>query len=70
MEVVGLLILVVIVVAVYKSAFAAGNRRGSRKGYGVGFDRGRRGRGASGCLVMAVAGIVSLVLAASLWACR
>lgn len=65
-----MLLFVAIVFFVYKSAFAAGNRLGSSKGYGVGFDRGRRGRGASGCLVIVTAGIASLAVVASLWACR
>lgn len=47
----GLFILGLIVAAIYAWGHTAGKREGSRKGYGVGFDRGRRGREGSGCFV-------------------
>ncbi len=60
MECAGSLIVIAIVCwVVYSFAYGAGKREGSRKGYGVGFDRGRRGRKSqSGCLiVLVVAGL-------------
>lgn len=45
------------------SAYRVGKREGSRKGYGVGFDRGRRAARNSGCLVAVV--VLPLGLAAA-----
>lgn len=60
----GLLIVVIIIVILFASqAYAAGKREGSRKGYGVGFDRGRRSKNQSGCLVFLMVG--GLMAAAS-----
>jgi hypothetical protein len=64
MELLGLLVILVIVAMVWKAAFSSGKRLGSRKGYGVGFDRGRRGRhDSSGCLVVFI--VVGLALGAA-----
>jgi hypothetical protein len=51
-EFVGLLILLGLIAWATSAAFKAGKRQGSRKAYGVGFDRGRRARAKSqtGCL--------------------
>ena len=38
---------------VYSTVFKSGKREGSRKGYGVGFDRGRK-LSSSGCLIFMV----------------
>ena len=54
MEIIGFLILLVFAAWVFNVAFMAGKREGSRKGYGVGFSRGRRSRGQTGCLVVMV----------------
>lgn len=64
-ECLGSLILIGIVIwFVYNSAYSAGKREGSRKGYGVGFDRGRRSQASqSGCLLAVI--ICGLVLAAT-----
>lgn len=61
MEGFGIIFLIVIAIIIYNSAYASGKREGSRKGYGVGFDRGRRSKSKSGCVVilMIVAGITT-----------
>lgn len=48
-----LLLLAVIIVAGYlvNEAYKSGKREGSRKGYGVGFDRGRKSK-SEGCLLL------------------
>ena len=51
-----LVIIVAIIVFVY--AYSAGKREGSRKGYGVGFSRGRRS--GWGCLVVLVVGALAI----------
>jgi hypothetical protein len=44
----------------YSLGHKAGKREGSRKGYGVGFSRGRRSRAQSGCMiVLAVFGLIA-----------
>jgi hypothetical protein len=49
MECIGLLIIIGVGFAIYQAIYMAGKRDGSRKGYGVGFDRGRKS-GKGGCL--------------------
>lgn len=71
MEALGFIVLLVIAYVVWQAAFQSGKRIGSRKGYGVGFDRGSRSRKQSGCLVVVAALLVlgcaaSLVVASSL----
>jgi hypothetical protein len=58
-------IVVVLVIAawIYNAGHKSGKRLGSRKGYGVGFDRGKRSRGQKGCLVIIV--ICGLLAAAT-----
>jgi hypothetical protein len=55
-EFVGFLILVGVVIWIASAAFNAGKHEGSRKAYGVGFERGRRSRAKaqSGCLLVVV----------------
>jgi hypothetical protein len=48
---------------VYNAGHASGKRVGSRKGYGVGFDRGRRSKGQNGCLVIIIAAGVTIAAA-------
>jgi len=50
-ELLGLLVLGGIVALIWNAACSSGKHAGSQKGYGVGFDRGRRGRGGSACFV-------------------
>jgi hypothetical protein len=66
MEIIGLIVLGIILLGVYNAGFSSGKRLGSRKGYGVGFDRGRRGHNSSGCLVVVLAGLACAVAAAAL----
>ena len=66
MEIIGLIVLGVILLAVYNAGFGSGKRLGSRKGYGVGFDRGRRAHGSSGCLVVVIAGLACALAATAL----
>ena len=47
----GLVILAVIVASIYAWGHSEGKREGSRKAYGVGYARGRRGRSGSDCFV-------------------
>lgn len=49
---------------IYGTGHKAGKREGSRKGYGVGFDRGRRSK-SSGCLVAIAAIIVAMATASA-----
>ena len=57
METVVVIVVILAIVGwVYAVGHKAGKREGSRKGYGVGFDRGRRTRSKSGCLII-VAGL-------------
>ncbi len=58
-----LIIAVFVVNEMIKSAFKAGKREGSRKGYGVGYDRGRRSRQSSGCLVPILIIVATLLTA-------
>jgi hypothetical protein len=37
---------------IYENGYARGKRVGSRKGYGVGYSRGRRHANPSGCLIV------------------
>ncbi len=69
MGIVGLLVLAFVLFAIYNAGFKSGKQLGSRKGYGVGFDRGRRGRNSSGCLVFVLAGLGAVVAAAALAMC-
>jgi hypothetical protein len=66
MEIIGLIVLGAIVVGVYNAGFGSGKRLGSRKGYGVGFDRGQRAHNSSGCLVVVLAGLVCALAATAL----
>jgi hypothetical protein len=66
MEIVGLVVLGAILVGVYNAGFGSGKRLGSRKGYGVGFDRGHRGHNSGGCLVVLLAGLSCTVAATAL----
>ena len=66
MEIVGLIVLGVILVGVYNAGFGSGKRLGSRKGYGVGFDRGGRAHNSTGCLVAVLAGLACTVTASAL----
>lgn len=52
--IIGLIVLLFIAAAIYQVAFKAGKREGSRKGYGVGFARGRRGK-SGGCFIASAA---------------
>jgi hypothetical protein len=63
------LALMAFVLWLVSSAYAAGKREGSRKGYGVGFDRGRRAAGGWGCLLAALAFGLALAAAAASLAC-
>ena len=58
-------VLVAIAYIIYKS----GKREGSRKGYGVGFDRGRKSKGQSGCLLVIIF-LLSTSAALAAWATR
>lgn len=51
MELIGVIVAVCVIGWIWSAAFASGKRLGSRKAYGVGFDRGRRSRGRSGCFI-------------------
>ena len=66
MEITGLIVPGVILVGIYNAGFGSGKRLGSRKGYGVGFDRGRRAHNSSGCLVVVLAGLVCALAATAL----
>lgn len=57
-SIVVIIVLLLIVYAIHNEGFKAGKRLGSRKGYGVGYDRGRRSK--SGCLVVVVAACLAL----------
>lgn len=46
--------LIGIAIWLYDMAYQSGKREGSRKGYGVGFDHGRRSRTQSGCMIIVV----------------
>lgn len=63
----GIVVLIVILAIagwLYSSGHKAGKREGSRKGYGVGFDRGRRSRkNQSGCMIVIV--VVGLIASAA-----
>ncbi len=50
-----LLLIGAVGVWIWYAGHKSGKREGSRKGYGVGFDRGRRSR-SSGCLLLVIAG--------------
>ena len=50
----------------WSTAYASGKRAGSRKGYGVGYDRGRRSKNRNGCLVVLVAAGVLAAAGAAL----
>lgn len=63
------IVVVLIVVGIcwiYSTAFDSGKKLGSRKGYGVGYDRGR---GSGGCLFVLML-TVGIVIAAADIACR
>lgn len=56
MEVLVIMAIVAVIVWYgWSTAYASGKRAGSRKGYGVGYDRGSRSKNQSGCLVVLVA---------------
>ena len=61
------IIVVGIVLVIFGSIFNAGKREGSRKGYGVGFDRGRRSK--SGCLVIIATTGFAVAAASAALAC-
>ena len=48
---IGMLIVLGAIAWVWNSAYSSGKREGSRKGYGVGYARGKRGRSQSDCFV-------------------
>jgi hypothetical protein len=58
-----IVVILVIVGWIYNAGHKSGKREGSIKVYGVGFDRGRRSKGQSGCLVVLL--VLGLALAAS-----
>jgi hypothetical protein len=58
----GLLVLLVLGYLIYHSAYKAGKREGSRKGYGVGFARGRQSRN-EGCPLTAMFVLLIFLLA-------
>lgn len=62
-----ILIVIFVAIVVYQSAFADGKRIGSRKGYGVGFDRGSRNK--SGCLFAVIGFVLVIGTVASAIAC-
>lgn len=57
-----LVVIVVVLLLVWGAAHRQGKREGSRKGYGVGFDRGRRSKGKNGCLVILASAVATLAL--------
>jgi hypothetical protein len=65
---IGLVILLLIVGWIYSAGHKRGKREGSRKGYGVGFDRGRRAK-SSGCLVLVVVAGLALAATTAVLAC-
>ena len=52
------IVVIIILLLIAGAIFKAGKRLGSRKGYGVGFARGRRSK--SGCLVVVMAAGLAL----------
>lgn len=60
-----LVVIGIVFVVFYSMGHQDGKRLGSRKGYGVGFDRGRRAS-SSGCLILIVALGVAMGSAAAL----
>lgn len=66
MECLVALALIIVALFIFNAAYRAGKREGSRKGYGVGFDRGRRHRGKDGCplTVLFFAAVIFLVSSA------
>lgn len=52
METIGFIVLIIVALAIWNAAYKSGKREGSRKGYGVGFNRGRRSKPSTGCLVL------------------
>ncbi|GIW96264.1 MAG: hypothetical protein KatS3mg110_4305 [Pirellulaceae bacterium] len=65
MELIGLILIVVFGIWLYSLGYRSGKRTGSRKAYGVGFDRGRRSvqparsSGPTGCL-LTVLGLLAM----------
>ncbi|HOM19301.1 MAG TPA: hypothetical protein PK777_04455 [Thermoguttaceae bacterium] len=57
-------ILLLIAAWIWSAAYQAGKREGSRKGYGVGFEHGKR----AGCLVMLALAGTLLALASAVLA--
>jgi len=55
-------IIIIVAMIVFIYAYNAGKREGSRKGYGVGYSRGRRA--GSGCLIVLFLGVLSLAAVA------
>jgi hypothetical protein len=65
--VVGIGVFLVITGWIYNAGHKTGKREGSRKGYGVGLDRGRRTRGQAGCLtIFLVFGLLLAITAVAL----
>ena len=50
-ELIGLALVVGLAAWLWSTAYSSGKREGSRKGYGVGYARGKRGRSRSDCFV-------------------
>jgi hypothetical protein len=62
MEVLVVLVMLVGGFLIYGLAYKAGKREGSRKGYGVGFARGKRSAKPSGCALVVLCLLAGLVL--------
>ncbi len=60
---IGVLILLGLLSWICNSAYSSGKREGSRKGFGVGYARGRQRRPPSGCLIISIA-IATLAISA------
>jgi hypothetical protein len=63
---IGTIIIIVVIIGivgwVYNAGHKTGKREGSRKGYGVGFDRGRRSLGGqNGCAIILAVGAAATI---------
>lgn len=65
----GVIVVIFVAYFVYDLAYKRGKREGSKKGYGVGFDRGKKST-SGGCLVILLSFGVILFTGTIVIACR